>query len=201
MRVKGGQYSLVKSYIFSLTAAVTLLAGCISPAPTATTTPVPDAPVDSATQAIPVGPILTSTPAMPPTPTTSPYPWTDESAVMSGLCFESVDDAAGQTFILTSLEDLIHFYDLADHSELCRQPVTRNSFDFSNGRILAGLWSKATGCRAHHEVEQVHRDDTARTLFIFLRLVVEGDCTYELVRPFWIGLSGLSDYDIQFVVQ
>src|SRR5829696_336506 len=106
MRVKGGQYSLVKSYIFSLTAAVMLLAGCISPAPAATMTPVSDAPADSTTQAIPVGPILTSTPAAPPMPTTSPYPWTDESAVMSGLCFESVDDAAGQTFILTSLEDL-----------------------------------------------------------------------------------------------
>lgn len=134
-------------------------------------------------------------------PTISPYPWTDENQVMSGLCFESVYDAAGKTFVLRGPEALANFYDLADNSELCRQPVARNSFDFSDGRILAGIWSRGEGCSAHHEVENVVRDDTARTFFIFLRLVVEGDCTYQLVRPFWIGLSGITDYEIQFVVE
>lgn len=119
---------------------------------------------------------------------------------MSGICFESAHDAAGQTFIIQSPEALINFYELADHSELCRQPVTRNRFDFRDGRILAGIWSRAQGCKAHHEVDRFVRDDAARTLFIFLNLVVEGNCAYELVRPFWIGLSGVSGYDIQFVV-
>lgn len=133
-------------------------------------------------------------------PTTTPYPWTDEQAVMAGLCFESVYDAAGQNFVIRNAEALSGFFDLADNSNLCRQPVTRAEFDFSDGRILAGTWSRAVGCSAQHEVENVRRDDTARTLFIFLKLKVEGDCTYELVRPFWIGLSGISDYEIQFVV-
>jgi hypothetical protein len=119
---------------------------------------------------------------------------------MSGLCFESVDDAAGKVYILRSADDLAHFFDLADHSKLCRQPVGRGQFNFDDGKILAGLWSKGTGCTAHHEVDNVRRDDTARTLFIFLRFVTEGNCTYELVRPFWIALDGLNQYDIQIVV-
>lgn len=134
-------------------------------------------------------------------PTPVPYPWTDESAVMAGLCFESVYDAAGQTFILRSPEALNNFFDLADNSDLCRRPVTRAEFDFSGDRILAGTWTRATGCAAEHVVENVRRDDTARTLFIFLKLNVEGDCTYQLVRPFWIGLTGISDYEVQFVVE
>ena len=139
-------------------------------------------------------------PTVAPSPTAWPYPWTDESAIMGGLCYESVEDAAGKVFVLRTAEDLAHFYDLADHSKLCRQPVGRGQFDFGDGQILAGLWSKSKGCTAHHEVQSVRRDDTARTLFIFLRLVTEGDCTYELVRPFWIGLDGLNEYDIQIVV-
>lgn len=170
---------------------VLLLASC-----TRDFTPTPIPPPPTATPEIE----LQVVPGLTLEPTTSPYPWTDESAVMSGLCFESIYDAAGQTFIIRSADALASFFDLADNSSLCRQPVTRVDYDFSNGRILAGTWTRATGCAAHHTVQNVRRDDTARTLFIFLKLNVEGECTYQLVRPFWIGLEGISDYEIQFVV-
>ena len=136
-----------------------------------------------------------------PAPTQSQYPWTDENAVMSGLCFESVYDAAGRTFAILSDGDLQRFFDLADHSQLCRHPVGRGSFDFEGDRLLIGLWSKAVGCTAHHEVSRVNRDDVARTFIVSLRLVVETGCDYELVRPFWIGLSDLPGYDVRLLVQ
>ncbi|MEP7293106.1 MAG: hypothetical protein ABI835_15090 [Chloroflexota bacterium] len=136
-----------------------------------------------------------------PMPTLSPYPWTDENDVMSGLCFESVNDAAGRTFAILSDDDLQRFFDLADNSHLCRHPVERGSFNFSGSRLLIGLWSKAVGCAAHHEISDVRRDDVARTFIVTLRLVVEPGCDYELVRPFWIGLSDLPGYDLRLLVQ
>jgi hypothetical protein len=173
-----------------------ILAGCsrdFPPTPTPTATPlIPATPTAFASAEVVALPT--------PTPTPLPYPWTDESAVMSGVCFESANDAAGRTFVLHSADELANFFQLADNSRLCRQPVTRHDFDFSGGRILAGIWSRGTGCTARHEVENVRRDDTARTLFIFLKLVTEGDCTYELVRPFWIGLTNVSNYEVQFTV-
>jgi hypothetical protein len=120
---------------------------------------------------------------------------------MAGICFESAYDAAGRSFVLRTRADLERFYDLADNSGLCRRPVGRGEFSFADGAVLAGIWTRGEGCDARHEVEQVHRDDAARTLFIFLRLVTEGDCDYELVQPFWITLKGLTDYQIQFVVE
>ncbi len=135
------------------------------------------------------------------TPAATAYPWTDANAVMSGLCFEAVYDAAGRTFVIHNADELSQLYDLADHSQLCRHPVQRASFDFSGGNILVGLWSRAVGCNAHHDLISVRRDDAARTYAINLRLVVEGICNYELVRPFWVGLSGVSDYDVSLRVQ
>ena len=119
---------------------------------------------------------------------------------MSGICFEAALDAAGKVFVLRDSRAHIQFYDLADNSQLCRHPVTRNVFEFSSGRILAGLWSYGKGCTAHHDVLAVNRDDAARTLTIQLRFVTEGTCDYELLRPFWIGLDGVSDYQIQINV-
>ena len=120
---------------------------------------------------------------------------------MSGLCFESVNDAAERTFVVLDDRDLQRLYDLADSSQLCRHPVQRGSFDFSNNRFLMGLWSRAVGCNARHEVSSITRDDVARTFIINLRLVIESGCDYELVRPFWIGLSDLSGYDVRLLVE
>lgn len=120
---------------------------------------------------------------------------------MSGLCFESVYDAAERTFVIRSDAELTAFFDLADNSALCRHPVQRSSFDFTGGRLLIGLWSKALGCSAQHEVTNIQRDDVAKIYAISLRLVVQIGCNYELVRPFWIGLSDLSGYDVRLLVQ
>lgn len=138
---------------------------------------------------------------VPPMPSPTPAPWTDAAEVMSGLCFEAVQDAAGRVFVIRSAEELTQFYDQADASELCRRPVRRASFDFSGGRILAGTWSRAIGCTARHEITDAQRDDTQQAFVITLRLVVEGDCSYELVRPFWIALDGIPDYDVRLLVQ
>jgi hypothetical protein len=95
----------------------------------------------------------------------------------------------------------IEFYDLADNSHYCRRPVTRYPFDFSNGRVLAGLWSYGRGCTARHDVLDIQRDDEAKTLMIHLRFVTEGDCNYELLQPFWIGLDGMQEYEIGVEVE
>jgi hypothetical protein len=132
---------------------------------------------------------------------TSIYPWTDESAVMRGICFEAAQDAVGKVFVFRSAEEHSKFYDLADNSHLCREAVVRVPFAFANGRILAGLWSAAEGCSASYNVLDVKRDDAAKTIVIQLRLLVEGDCGYELVEPFWIGLDNAADYQVSITVR
>jgi hypothetical protein len=162
-----------------------LLAGCIQ------------------SQSSPPPPDMTAPPVAvtaPPSPT-GIYPWRDANAVMSGICFEAAFDAAGQVYVLRNAEDHIRFYDLADHSQLCRHPVTRTPFDFSSGDVLAGLWRRGQGCSAHYDVLAFTRDDAAQTFTITLRFVTEGDCPYDLVSPFWAGLPGLADYDIHITVE
>ncbi len=141
------------------------------------------------------------TPTFIPPTATPPAPFRDAAFVMRGICFEAAFDAAGQVFILRTEADLIRLYDLADHSELCRRPVERVPFDFSGGRVLAGLWSRGLGCTARHEILATQRDDAAKTITITLQFITEGDCPYELVRPFWIGLDGAADYEIAIPVQ
>lgn len=129
------------------------------------------------------------------------FPWTDENAVMSGICFEAAFDAAGRTYVLRSDAEHILFYDMADRAQLCLRPVVRHPFDFSDGRVLAGLWSRGGGCRARHDIIAYDRDDSARSIRLLLHFVTEGDCPYELVRPFWIGLEDARDYAISIMVQ
>jgi hypothetical protein len=169
--------------------ALVLVSACVRSAPEPTFTPIPR----------PIEPTPTDLAPVTPTTTPPPYPWTDENAVLSGLCFESVYDAAGRVFTLRTPEELNTLFDLADNSRLCRQPVRRAEFDFSGGRVLIGLWSRGRGCDARHVVTDVRRDDVARFFSINVRLVTEGDCNYELVQPFWIGVGGLEGYDIRLI--
>jgi hypothetical protein len=138
---------------------------------------------------------LTFTPTIRPTPSAA---YIDANDVVRGICFEAAFDSAkhGQIFILRDAETHIRFYELADNSQLCRHPVERVPFDFSNGWVLAGMWSTGVGCTAHHDVIDTVRDDRAKIFHIQLRFITEGDCPYELVRPFWIGISNASDYEI-----
>jgi hypothetical protein len=147
------------------------------------------------------GPLLPPEPAPTLPPTAPPLPWQDASLVMAGICFEAAYDAAGQVFTLRSADDHIHLYDLADNSGLCRHPVVRHPFDFTGGRVLVGLWSAGRGCTARHDLLSFTRDDAARTITMRLALVIEGDCPYDLVRPFWAGLDAASDYTITLTVE
>ena len=143
--------------------------------------------------------VETTTPTS-PAPTLATLLARDASDVMAGICFESAFDAAGQVFVLRSTEDQIHFYDLADNSHLCKDPVQRVSFDFSGGRVLAGLWSKGKGCTARHDVQSMSRDDDQKTVTIKVQFTVEGDCGYDLVRPFWLAIDRMTDYTIDIQV-
>jgi hypothetical protein len=120
--------------------------------------------------------------------------------VMRGICFEAAADAAGQVFVLRSTEDLIRFYDLADNSQLCRRPVERVSFDFGDGQVLAGVWSRGTGCTAAHEVVSMTRDRARQQITIDLRFVTEGTCPYDLVQPYWVALDDAADYVVTITV-
>ena len=139
-------------------------------------------------------------PAAGTTPTVAILLAQDAADVMRGICFEAALDAAGQVFILRDAEEHIRFYNLADNSQLCRRPVERVPFEFESGRVLVGLWSKGTGCTATHTVESMSRDDANRRIAIRATFTTEGDCPYELVRPFWRSLDGVSDYDIDLQV-
>lgn len=159
-----------------------ILTACLQPtAPSAPAEPTPVSP----------------NPAAPSTP--SP-PWTDASRVFDGVCFEAAQAISNQVFVLRSAQDHIQFYDRIDQSGLCRHPITRNPFEFGSGQILAGLWSAGYGCKAHHELIAYQQDDANRRLIIVLRFVTEGTCDYQLLRAYWIGVEGLTGYDIQIVV-
>lgn len=124
----------------------------------------------------------------------------DASAVMRGICFESAFDAANRTFVMQSDAELAAFFDLADNSELCPRPVARGTFDFSGGRVLAGIWSTGLGCTARHDVTGVLRDSATRTIDITARLVIDGTCPYELVRPLWLAVPDAQGYDVRITV-
>jgi hypothetical protein len=154
----------------------------------------------------PSPPDATATPAGPPSATPWPSGLTDERAVTSGICFESAFDAAGRVFVLRSDADLTWLFDSSDASGLCRRPAARGAFDFggANGqpaRALAGVWSKGTGCTASHAILGVEVDEAARTLTVRTAFSTAGDCPYELVRPFWIGITGYNEYDIRLSVE
>lgn len=133
----------------------------------------------------------------------TPFPngLVDALPVMLGICFESAFDAANQVFVLRSTAELQQFYDLADNSRLCRQPVERYEYEFAEGDVLAGFWSVGRGCRADHEILAVQRDDDERTLSIQTRFITEGLCNYELVRPFWVLIRDAADYEVVVSVE
>lgn len=152
----------------------------------------------AATEAPPTA-VVTAT-VVQPSATVFPDGLTDELPVMRGICYDAAFDARDQVFVLRSAEEHIHFYDLADNSELCSFPVERYPFDFSTGNVLAGTWTYGIGCTAWHEITSVKRDDDAKHISIHTTFHVNGDCNYELIRPFWVGIIGAQSYDIEILV-
>ena len=123
-----------------------------------------------------------------------PFGFQDENAVMSGICFEAAEDAAGNLFVVRTALEHIHFYNLADNAELCRRPVERNPFDFEQGRVLLGLWDSGRGCTAKHDLLNILEENN--TITIYLDFETEGDCPYDLIRPFWISLGDVGEKNI-----
>src|SRR5690606_19262469 len=116
--------------------------------------------------------------------------YSDVSPLMEGICFEAAFRLSGETFVLTGQTELDALYDRIDKLDVCAHRMTRRAFDFSGSRILAGTWTYAPqGCKAHHEIVQLLRDDAAKTLTLQYRLAVEGDCPYELLRPLWTAVE------------
>ncbi len=126
---------------------------------------------------------------------------TDEAFVMSGICFEAAYDSRERVFVLKNAVDHINFYDLADNSRLCRQPVKRYPYDFRENHALVGTWSYGGGCKANHRIESVTRDEATQTVTITARFTTEGDCNYELIRPLWLGLTLESFWKVELVVE
>lgn len=139
-------------------------------------------------------------PAQPATLTPFPFGLEDALPVMSGICYDAAFDARDQVFVIRNAEDHINFYDLADNSQLCSRPVVRYPFDFRNGDVLAGLWSYGMGCKANHRITAFERDDTEKAIEISAEFYTEGDCNYELVRPFWIRIPNASEHTINIIV-
>lgn len=141
------------------------------------------------------------TPQVTAIPSNFPQGVYDALPSVMGICFEASWDAADQVFIMRNAEEHINFYDLADNSELCRRAVRRIPFDFATGDILIGTWNRGLGCTAQHEIVNYVRDDNARTIVIQASFSTEGDCPYELVRGFWLGIEDAQDYDIRLEVE
>ncbi|GAB5494177.1 MAG: hypothetical protein Phog2KO_43920 [Phototrophicaceae bacterium] len=135
-----------------------------------------------------------------PTPNNFPAGVYDALATAMGICFEASWDAADTIFIIRSAEEHIRFYDLADNSELCRRAVGRVPFEFGGGDILLGTWTRGLGCTAQHTITNYVRDDNTKTITIQAEFSTEGDCPYELVRGFWLGIEDAQDYTIQLDV-
>lgn len=186
----------LKIALFWVLIPVLFCAACTRDAPDATPTPTLSELVATPTDVLPV------------TPTWTPLPFSfiDANPVFEGICFESAYDAAGRVFVMRSPEELSTLFDGSDNSQFCARPVIRHEFDFApvdgvSTRAIAGLWSRGRGCDARHEVLSVDQDNVARIYIIHLRFITEGSCDYELVRPFWIGINGMNDYDIRILVE
>ena len=183
-------------YVLLGLCVISLLSGClmVTQPDTPAVEPPPQIRITPFTPTAAPAPLMTVTGGYQP----QDYPGdlVDALPVMSGICFEAAYDAAGQVFVLRSADDHIQLYNLADNAGLCRQPVLRYPFDFSQGAVLAGGWSRGTGCTARHEVTRYERNAIRRTIDIETRFITEGDCPYELVRPFWVGIPGAQRYEI-----
>lgn len=173
---------LLSGLILGFCAGCTL-ASPLEPPPTPSPGPI----------ALTPAPTLPPVPTVPPTATPPPFPWTDEIPTMYGVCFEFAEQQVGTPTVIRSGAEHTAYYERADAA--CGRPVQRVPFDFGDDeRVLAGIWSAGTGCTADHEV--IDHSISEGTLAITLRFITEGDCNYELLRPFWVGAAGVNDVTI-----
>jgi hypothetical protein len=132
--------------------------------------------------------VLLEQPTPSPTPPDPLNGLEDAGAALAGVCFEAAYQRRDTPFVFGSENELARFYDEIDAAQHCRHPLARGAFDFSEGRKLVGVWSYGVGCTASHTLTQ-QRDEASRTLRLSAVFSVEGDCSYELIRPLWVAVS------------
>ncbi len=116
-------------------------------------------------------------------------PYEDARDLFSGVCFNYWVGQANRLYVIDSAFAHIAFYNEVDESGLCRFPVTRKPFDFTQGRILVGAVNVGTGCTAVTDPIALVVDDTARTVTLRVAWAVNGDCPYRLARPFFVSIA------------
>ena len=131
---------------------------------------------------------------------TADYGWTNAQYVMQGVCFEAAEQLLDTVYTLRSSAELERFYSQIDLREYCQQPIKRETYPFSEGDVLVGIWNAAAGCTADHAVQAVERDPANRRIAIQLRLVTAGDCPYELIRPFWVVIHNADGYTAEISI-
>lgn len=167
MPMSAERLSVWKSVLIMAVAFMILSACSLNAAAISSPTPAPQATAEALTPAL----------------------WQDANSLMRGICFAAAVDAAGQVFVLRDAEALTRFYTLADESGLCSRAVRQAEWDFEALPIVVGGWSEGTGCAAQHELVLFDYDPVAATATLDLHFVVEGECPYTLIRPFWMGLA------------
>lgn len=150
-------------------------------------------PISTATSEVVASPALLFTP-------TPDYGWTSALAVMQGVCFEAAEQLLDNVYTIRSEAELERFYSQIDLREYCEQPIKRESYPFSEGDLLVGLWNASTGCTADHIVQAAERTPTNQHIAIQLQLVTAGDCPYELIRPFWVVIHNAQGYTVDVTV-
>ena len=122
----------------------------------------------------------------------------DEKALFQDVCFVAAAAYSQQVIILRNVQHLQQF-----HSQLaarCQRKVTEPDFDFTNGRILFGLWSAGEGCGAHHILTSYEREPSGQHIQVEAHFVPYGPCPYELLRPLWLSAPGGAATDVELRV-
>jgi hypothetical protein len=123
------------------------------------------------------------------------------AALLDGVCFEFLLTLNGQTWAWTTPADLSAFYDRADASTLCPDPVARYGFDFSQ-TVLVGVVNAAEGCDAAYRVLDLVQDDSARAQTLIVQFDTLAGCPYELVEPLLVAIPRPPDgYTLQVAVR
>jgi hypothetical protein len=135
-------------------------------------------------------------PGPPPSgqPTTMTPRWADARLLIDSICFEAALELSGRIFVIQGADDLTALYDLVDARGLCRRPVERVPYPYEDDAVITGTWQAGRGCTADYDVMALN--DDGRTLRMQVTFRVEGDCPYDLVRPFWVVFEDRAGYPV-----
>ena len=127
--------------------------------------------------------------------TLAEQPLRNENAQFHTVCFAAAAIHADRPIILRDAQALRQWYGaLSAH---CQRPLAPPQFDFNSGRLLFGTWNRGEGCWARHELLDFAQDETAKRIRLHLRLVTEGTCPYELLRPLWLSAPAAYHVDLR----